>query len=157
MSVTGTSSSSEAWLAGSEAWLAVSTSMVAVDVPMAQAEEAASLEQGRNKSQVTVIRKGANETVRLIAVELEMLRCHIQKDQVRSISAQPHWTIWGSTSISMKAGALQSQLPAQVVTDQTTPGKALQSCPTLQNTHSLSSSGATISTSHLASSSTLIC
>lgn len=48
MSVTGTSSSSEAWLAGSEAWLAVSTSIVAVDVTMAQAEEAASLEKGRN-------------------------------------------------------------------------------------------------------------
>lgn len=49
MSVTGTSSSSEAWLAGSEAWLAVSTSIVAVDVTMAQAEEAASLEGGRNE------------------------------------------------------------------------------------------------------------
>jgi len=50
MSVTGTSSSSEAWLAGSEAWLAVSTSIVAVDITMAQAEEAASLEGGRNNS-----------------------------------------------------------------------------------------------------------
>lgn len=47
MSVTGTSSSSEAWLAGSEAWLAVSTSTVAVDVTMAQAEEAASLQRGK--------------------------------------------------------------------------------------------------------------
>ena len=50
MSVTGTSSSSEAWLAGSEAWLAVSTSVVAADVTMAQAEEAASLEGRRNDS-----------------------------------------------------------------------------------------------------------
>lgn len=50
MSVTGTSSSSEAWLAGSEAWLAVSTSIVAADVTTAQAEEAASLEWGRNNS-----------------------------------------------------------------------------------------------------------
>lgn len=155
MSVTGTSSSSEAWLAGSEAWLAVSTSMVAVDVPMAQAEEAASLEQGRN-NRIESLRSEKEQTrpLQLTAAELEMLRCHIQKDQVRSNSAQPHW---GSASISMKAGALQSQPPAQVVTDQMTPGKALQSCPTLQNTHSLSSSGATISTSHLGSSSTLIC
>lgn len=53
MSVTGTSSSSEAWLAGSEAWLAVSTSIVAADVTMAQAEEAASLEGGRNDSPVS--------------------------------------------------------------------------------------------------------
>lgn len=49
MSVTGTSSSSEAWLAGSEAWLAVSTSTVAVDVTMAQAEEVASLQKGRKQ------------------------------------------------------------------------------------------------------------
>lgn len=57
MSVTGTSSSSEAWLAGSEAWLAVSTSIVAVDITMAQAEEAASLKGGKNKSLVSGCRK----------------------------------------------------------------------------------------------------
>lgn len=52
MSVTGTSSSSEAWLAGSEAWLAVSTSIVAVDVTMAQAKEAASLKKNKEKKTI---------------------------------------------------------------------------------------------------------
>lgn len=59
MSVTGTSSSSEAWLAGSEAWLAVSTSIVAVDITMAQAEEAASLDRGKKQQHlVSEGRKG---------------------------------------------------------------------------------------------------
>ena len=87
-----------------------------------------------------------------------MLCCHIQKDQVRSNRAQRHGAGQGSSSLSRKAGALQSQPPAQVAADQVTPGRALQSFPMLQNTHSLSSSsGAMISTSHLGSSSTLIC